>query len=318
MNKIEFSLLRNVKRIREIELMIAKEYSKQEIRCPVHLSLGQEAPSAALSELIKKKDFSISTHRGHAHYLAKGGDLNSLIGELYGKSNGCSFGKGGSMHLIDKSVNFMGTSAIVGNSIPTGTGLALAAKLNNENQISVIHIGDGAIEEGAFYESLNFAVVKGLPALYFCENNFYSVYSSLEVRQPFKRSNLNLANSIGAYSIGGDGNCALSAYKKIKKAISYCRNNNKPVFLELNTYRWLEHCGPNYDNHLNYRPREEVEYWMNKDPLKKLEGKLNKTEKIQYLEYCSLLDEEIKNAFEIAKSASPPNSEFINKQIYAN
>ena len=136
MKKQKLSLLFAAKRLRDIELRIAHEYSKQEIRCPVHLSVGQEAPSAALSLLINKNDFSVSTHRGHAHYLAKGGCLKSFISEIYGKSSGCSSGKGGSMHLIDLSVNFMGTSAIVGNSIPTGTGLALAAKLNKKNQIT--------------------------------------------------------------------------------------------------------------------------------------------------------------------------------------
>ena len=127
---LNLKLLLSMKRIREVELKIAEKYSDQLMRCPVHLSVGQEAPSAALSLLIKKSDFSVSTHRGHAHYLAKGGDLKAMICELYGKAHGCSQGKGGSMHLIDTSVRFMGTSAIVGNSIPTGTGLAMAAKLN--------------------------------------------------------------------------------------------------------------------------------------------------------------------------------------------
>ena len=127
-NKKE-SLLNSMKRIREIEMRISKDYSNQKMRCPVHLSIGQEAPSAALSLLIKKNDFSISTHRGHAHYLSKGGDLNRMIAELYGKKTGCSGGKGGSMHLIDKKKGFMGTSAIVGNSIPLGGGLSLSIKL---------------------------------------------------------------------------------------------------------------------------------------------------------------------------------------------
>ena len=182
--KLELKLLNAMRRIREVELRIAKEYPKQQIRCPVHLSVGQAAPSAALSLVVKKKDYLVSTHRGHAHYLAKGGDLNAMICELYGKGTGCSKGKGGSMHLIDTSVNFKGTSAIVGNSIPTGTGLALASKLNESGQVSIINFGDGAIEEGAFYESLNFACTKQLPAVYICENNFYSVYSPLNVRQP--------------------------------------------------------------------------------------------------------------------------------------
>lgn len=306
-----------MKRIREIEMRIASEYPNQKMRCPVHLSIGQEAPSAALSLLIEKNDFSVSTHRGHAHYLAKGGNLNALISEIYGKEDGCSKGKGGSMHLIDLDVNFMGTSAIVGNSIPTGTGLALAAKLNNENQISVIHIGDGAIEEGAFYESLNFAVVKEIPALYFCENNLYSVYSPLEVRQPKFRSIAKMSKAIGAHTIEGDGNFAMSTYENVKNAIDYCRSEKKPVLLELKTYRWLEHCGPNFDDHLNYRSKEEISFWQNKDPIKDLEETLNSEEKRKYKQFCTALKNEIDRAFHFAESSKPPSQDTVHSQIYS-
>tara|TARA_Y100000739_G_scaffold167444_1_gene145364 strand:+ start:83 stop:1042 length:960 start_codon:yes stop_codon:yes gene_type:complete len=307
--KNKLLLLFAAKRLREIEMRISQEYKHQEIRCPVHLSVGQEAPSAALSLLVDKNDFSVSTHRGHAHYLAKGGNLRSFIAEIYGKLNGCSRGKGGSMHLIDLNVNFMGTSAIVGNSIPTGTGLALAAKINKSDQISIIHIGDGAIEEGVFYESLNFAVVKEIPALFFCENNFYSVYSSLDVRQPEGRSLTKLANAIGSYAIESDGNCAFECYKNIKKAINYCRTQKKPVFLELRTYRWLEHCGPNFDDHLNYRKKEEIDFWKEKDPIKLLEKTLSNEEADEYLNFCKNLEDEINNAFDYAKSDLPPHQD---------
>ena len=157
------------------------------MRCPTHLSVGQELVSAVFSLIAKKKDYAVSTHRGHAHYLAKGGSLKKMIAEIYGKETGTSRGKGGSMHLIDLNVNFMGTSAIVGNSIPVGVGLGLAIKLKNEKKISFVFLGDGAIEEGVFYESLNFAIVKQIPVIFICENNLYSVYSSLKVRQPLKR-----------------------------------------------------------------------------------------------------------------------------------
>lgn len=147
-------------RTRSIEEEIAKRYHEGRMRCPTHLSVGQEAVPAAFSQLVQKKDFAVSSHRGHAHYLAKGGNLKSMIAEIYGKKTGCSKGKGGSMHLIDLSVNFMGTSAIVGNSIPIGVGLGLSAKIKKTKQISFIFFGDGAIEEGVFYESINFATVK--------------------------------------------------------------------------------------------------------------------------------------------------------------
>ena len=159
-NKIK--LYSEMLRIRCVEEKIAEKYHEGKMRCPTHLSIGQEAVPVALSSIINKNDFAVSTHRGHAHYLAKGGSLNKMIAEIYGKSSGCSKGKGGSMHLIDQNVAFMGTSAIVGNSIPLGVGLSLSAKLKSTEQISCIYLGDGAIEEGVFYESINFAILKKL------------------------------------------------------------------------------------------------------------------------------------------------------------
>ena len=225
-----------LKKIRLVEERIAEEYPKQEIRCPTHLSIGQEGVPAALSTLIEKNDFAVSTHRGHAHYLSKGGDLNRMIAELYGKKTGCSGGKGGSMHLIDKSVGFMGTSAIVGNSIPLGVGLALSLKLQKKNNLACIFIGDGAIEEGSFYESLNFAVLKNLPVLFICENNLYSVYSPLKVRQPKDRKILSLANSIGAKTYFCDGNDALKSYKVLSEITNQMKNGvTSTWFLEFPT-----------------------------------------------------------------------------------
>ena len=136
----KLNLFKEVLRIRLVEERIAKKYSEQKMRWPTHLSIGQEAPPVTISAFLKKTDFVVSTHRGHAHFLAKGGDLNSMNSELYGKATGCSKGKGGSMHLIDKEAGFMGTSAIVGNSIPIGVGLALSSQLKNTNQILYFHI----------------------------------------------------------------------------------------------------------------------------------------------------------------------------------
>ena len=315
-NNLTLNLLKGMKRIREIELAIAAKYSEQLMRCPVHLSVGQEISSASLSLLVKKTDFSVSTHRGHAHYLAKGGDLKKMIAELYGKSTGCSKGKGGSMHLIDSSVRFMGTSAIVGNSIPTGTGLAMAAKINSKNNISIIHIGDGATEEGSFYESLNFAALHSLPALYLCENNFFSVYSPLNVRQPKDRNIHKLAEQIGIKSFFSKSNDPKEYYEVLKEAINYCRNYVKPVFIEFETYRWLEHCGPNNDDDLRYRNKNEIKYWRDNDPIDKTEKTLTKEEKKDYLLFCESIKKEINDAFEYAFESSPPKANSIFEDIY--
>ena len=280
------------------------------MRCPVHLSIGQEAVPAALSLLMNKTDFSVSTHRGHAHYLAKGGCLKSFISEIYGKANGCSSGKGGSMHLIDLNVNFMGTSAIVGNSIPTGTGLALAAKLNKKDQISIIHIGDGAIEEGVFYESLNFSVVKQIPALFFCENNLYSVYSGLEVRQPKNRKIYDMAKGLGTSSNHGDGNKVEEVYEMTKQAKTKIESGEGPQFLEFSTYRWREHCGPNFDNDIGYRDEDEFLQWKERDPLKEL---LLNDEKLLHIKRN--LEKEISEAHKFAEESTFPTREEYLKLI---
>ena len=154
--------------IRSVELEISRRYSEQKMRCPVHLSVGQEAAAAAINILLKKNDFAVSYHRAHAHYLAKGCSLNKMIAEIYGKESGCSGGLGGSMHLIDKSKNFIGSTAIVSSSIPIGAGYAYTLVKNKKNSRVCIYIGDASCEEGVFYETLNFVILKRLPVIFFC------------------------------------------------------------------------------------------------------------------------------------------------------
>ena len=168
--------------IRVAEEQISEKYSEQKMRCPTHLCIGQEAVSAAVGYALNSKDYAVSTHRSHGHYLGKGGDVNKMIAEIYGKVTGCSKGNGGSMHLVDKSAGFMGSTAIVGHSIPVGVGLGLAFQINNVKNVSCIFLGDGSTEEGVFSESINLAAQKNLPILFICENNLYSVYSPLNVR----------------------------------------------------------------------------------------------------------------------------------------
>jgi pyruvate dehydrogenase E1 component alpha subunit len=276
----KLKLYESMLKIRMVEEEIAREYPKGEMRCPTHLSIGQEAVPAALGLCVSIKDMAMSTHRGHAHYIGKGGNLKSMIAEIYGKSTGCSKGKGGSMHLIDNSVGFMGTSAIVGNSIPVGVGLALASKIRKTEQISCIYFGDGATEEGSYYESVNFAVVKKLPVLFLCENNLYSVYSPLIVRQPEGRKISTVAKAMGLGVDEVDGNNAIESFKSIESAVERIRNNQGPQFIEFSTYRWLEHCGVNYDNDIGYRTEQEYLNWREKEPIENLKNILlseNKT-----------------------------------------
>jgi len=254
-------------RIRLVEESIADRYSEQKMRCPTHLSIGQEAISVGVCSNLDDDDQVLSTHRAHAHYLAKGGNLNAMIAEIYGKVTGCSRGMGGSMHLIDKSVGFMGSTAIVGNTIPVAVGLALAIKIKNLKSISCVFFGDGATEEGVFYESVNFAILHKLPVLFICENNLYSVYSDLSVRQPVGRKIHEMVSSFGMKSVHGNGNKVLEVSEKVKIAKDNIHKGEGPQFLEFDTYRWREHCGPNYDNDIGYREESEFLEWQKKDPL---------------------------------------------------
>ena len=317
MTKIIENLYITAYRIREVELEISKKYSEKKMRCPTHLSVGQEGVSSAFSQIAKKKDFAVSTHRAHAHYLAKGGSLKKMIAEIYGKKTGCSNGKGGSMHLIDLKCNFMGSSAIVGNSIPIGVGLALSAKMRKTSQVSYVFLGDGAVEEGVFYESLNFSIVKKLPVIFICENNLYSVYSPLSVRQPKKRSISKMCSSIGVKSLKCDGNDAMKVFNILGKITNQVRNSKEPFFLELDTYRWLEHCGPNYDNDIGYRSKNEFLKWKKKDPLEILRSKLPKKslKKIEFFE--KKIKKEIKSAFNFAEKSPFPSKSSAYEGLYA-
>ena len=255
-------------RIRLVEESIANKYSEQKMRCPTHLSIGQEAIAVGVCANLTSQDQVLSTHRAHAHYLAKGGCLNSMMAEIYGKASGCSKGMGGSMHLIDTSVGFMGSTAIVGNTIPVAVGLALEKKLTRKKSIACVFFGDGATEEGAFYESVNFAIIHSLPILFICENNLYSVYSGLEVRQPVDRKIYKMVRAMGISAQHGNGNDVDEVARKVKHAKTMILKSGGPQFLEFDTYRWREHCGPNFDNNIGYREESEFLKWKKKDPLK--------------------------------------------------
>ena len=264
LSELQASMLR----IRLVEESIANKYSEQKMRCPTHLSIGQEAIAVGVCSNLTNEDQVLSTHRAHAHYLAKGGCLNSMLAEIYGKVTGCSKGMGGSMHLIDESVGFMGSTAIVGNTIPVAVGLALEKKLTRKKSIACVFFGDGATEEGAFYESVNFAIIHSLPILFICENNLYSVYSGLEVRQPMDRKIYKMVRAMGISAQHANGNDVEEVARKVKDAKTMILKSRGPQFLEFDTYRWREHCGPNFDNNIGYREESEFLKWKKKDPLK--------------------------------------------------
>ena len=302
LSELQASMLR----IRLVEESIANKYSEQKMRCPTHLSIGQEAIAVGVCSNLTNEDQVLSSQRAHAHYLAKGGCLNSMLAEIYGKVTGCSKGMGGSMHLIDKSVGFMGSTAIVGNTIPVAVGSALAMKIQEKKSISCVFFGDGATEEGVFYESINFAIIHNLPVLFICENNLYSVYSGLEVRQPKGRKIFEMVRAFGIESSHGDGNNVQQVSDYVELARDKILSGNGPQFLEFDTYRWREHCGPNYDNDIGYREEEEFLEWVKKDPLKSV---YDNKDQSSIKEFFSKFNEEIKKAHQFADNSEFPSYE---------
>jgi len=317
--ELKISLFRSMKYIRAVEEEIARRYPEGKMRCPTHLSVGQEAAPGVFSLLVRPSDYCVSTHRGHAHYLAKGGNLEAMIAEIYGKKTGCSKGKGGSMHLADRAVNFMGTSAIVGNSIPVGVGLGLSVQLHNTDQISCVFLGDGAVEEGVFYESVNFAVVRNLPVVFICENNLYSVYSDLSVRQPKGRVIAEMVSAMGISARSCEGADLDATYEAMNKAMTDARIGKGPQFVEVSTYRWREHCGCNFDNEIGYRDLAEYEKWFSIDPLDVLERSLVTDE--AYATKIKTIIREFENrigaAFHSAENAPYPQADKAYFGVYA-
>lgn len=305
-------------RIRKFEEKIVEVYPEQEMRCPTHISIGQEAAAVGVCTVLRRDDCVFSTHRCHAHYLAKGGDPRRMIAELYGKKTGCTGGKGGSMHLTDNSVSMMGTSAIVGASIPLAVGAALAFAMQGSDCVAVSFFGDAGVEQGVFHESLNFAALKQLPVLFVCENNFYSTQTPIAKRQPMD----NIFKHGEIYGIPGeriDGNDVLAVYLAANKAVQRCRHGEGPTLLECRTYRWREHVGPYYDYDLGYRTKTEVEEWIARCPVegwgkRLLKAKITTTADLQLI--ASKIDEEVESAFVLAKADPVPDEADLFKNVY--
>lgn len=310
-------IYKNMLRIRLIEEAIAENYHEGEMRCPVHLSIGQEAIAVGVCEALNPKDKVYSTHRCHAHYLAKGGNLRRMMAELYGKKEGCTGGRGGSMHLMDDECGLMASIPIVSSSIPVAVGSALADSRQHTGKISVAFFGDASIEEGVFHESANFAQLHNLPVIFICENNLYSVYTHLRERQP-DRPLTNVAIAHGMRAIQGNGNNVEEVFHITKEAHGRALAGLGPTFILLNTYRWREHCGPNYDNDIGYRSNDEFKRWEAFDPIRALRDKIHMTlSKDQEKQLLSEINIEISDAIDFARSGSLPHPSEAKLHVYA-
>jgi TPP-dependent pyruvate/acetoin dehydrogenase alpha subunit len=314
------SLYRQMQLIRVVELRIAELYPEQEMRCPVHLSVGQEAAEAGACAALEGRDYVMSGHRSHGHYLGKGGDLKRMMAEIYGKVTGCASGVGGSMHLIDLDAGFLGAAPIVGSTIPIAVGSAFASKLRGDDSVTMLFLGDGATECGVFHESLNFAKLHELAVVFVCENNFFSVYSPMDVRQPKDRPIRALAEAHGIESHLGDGNDVVEVYQLTKRAVDRARAGKGPSFIELTTYRWLEHCGPNYDNDIGYRSEEEYLAWRAKEPVARYETQLiarGVATRDQLDAITASIGADMEEAVAYAKTSPFPPAEAMALNVYA-
>ena len=303
---------RSLYRIRRVEEEIARIYPTDKIKSPVHLSIGQEAVSVGVCETLRADDIVFGTYRGHAMYLAKGGDLKKMIAELYGKIDGCAKGKGGSMHLIDADKGVMGTSAIVGTSIPNSIGYALGLKYKGSDALVASFFGDGAVDEGAFHESLNFAVIKKLPVLFVCENNHYAIHSH-HLNRRHADNICERASSYGMPAERIEDSDIFKIYDTAGKYAEHIRNGNGPAFIECVTCRWREHVGPNEDYHLGYRSRADVACWVENDQMKKLRVMFNSggPDAVE-----SEIEEEIRGAFHFADMSPLPDRDDLYTDLF--
>ena len=297
-------IYRSLRLIRRAEEEVARIYPTDKIKSPVHLSIGQEAVSVGVCDMLRADDVVAPTYRGHAAYLAKGGPLRGLFAELYGKSTGVAGGKGGSMHLIDMSHNVLGASAVVGTTIPVAVGYALALKRSKTDRVSVTFFGDGATEEGVFGESLNFASLQKLPVLFVCENNYYAIHTPLTRRWATNR----LCERVATYGMPVhqvDDSDVFKLRELAAAAIARMRRGEGPSFIECRTYRWREHVGPNEDYDQGYREREDFNPWLKDDQMERVARMISDDRRT---EIDAEIELEIADAVEFAESSSLPRN----------
>jgi pyruvate dehydrogenase E1 component alpha subunit len=303
---------RSVLLIRRVEKEIVRIYPSDKIKSPVHLSIGQEAVAVAVCQQLTHDDVLFATYRSHATYLAKGGDLQAMWAELYGRAGGCARGKAGSMHLVDTAVNVMGTSAIVASGISNAVGYALGMQMQGRPGVVVCFFGEGATDEGAFHESINFAALRRLPVLFVCENNGYAIYSPVADRMAG-----DLLLRIESYDVPAaavsDGDI-FSMREAAGRALAVVRAGEGPFFLEITTMRWLDHVGPLGDLHHAYRSAEALVAAQEADQLMRLAGLLDPAvrEAID-----AEVERDIAAAIAFAEASPLPASEEVYDDVYA-
>jgi pyruvate dehydrogenase E1 component alpha subunit len=310
-------LLHQMLLIRRFEEKSAESYSLGKIGGFCHLYIGQEAVGVGAISAVRRDDYVITSYREHGQALAKGISADAVMAELFGKSGGCSRGKGGSMHLFDKSVNFLGGHAIVGGQIPLATGVAFASKYKETDQVTLCFFGEAAVNQGAFHESLNLAQLWKLPCIYICENNRYGMGTSLARAM----SSQNVAQKAREYDLASefvDGMDVMAMRRATQRAVERARKESLPTLLEARTYRYMGHS---MSDPGNYRTRAEIEKYQERDPIKLFTAIL-KEDKVLTDRDLSDMEAEIKaqieQALRFAEESPEPDPKELYTNVYAN
>lgn len=318
-NELELLLqmYRQMVRIRKFEEKICEDYAKALIPGLAHLYIGEEAVAVGVCNALEKDDYITSTHRGHGHCVAKGGDISQMMAEIYGRTTGYCNGKGGSMHIADLNLGILGANGIVGAGIPIAVGAALSAKMRDSGQVAVSFFGDGATNQGTFHEGLNLASIWNLPVIFVCENNLYGL-GTIQTRH---QNITDISDRAGSYGIEGktvDGNDILEVYTAATEAVEKARNGNGPILLECKTYRWRGHHEGDPNQGAKYRTKEEIEEWKEKCPIKRLEQKLYSAgKKEKDLEIIQKeVQDEIDKAVDFSLSCTMPCLEEVLEDVY--
>lgn len=303
--------------IRRFEEKSAEAYSMGKIGGFCHLYIGQEAVAVGALSAIRRDDYVLTSYREHAHAIAKGMSPDAVMAELFGKATGCSRGKGGSMHMFDRDVNFLGGHAIVGGQIPLATGVAFASKYRGTDQVALVFFGEAAVNQGAFHESLNMAQLWKLPCIYICENNQYGMGTSLERAMSLQ----DISQKACAYELAGefvDGMDVLAVRAATQRAVERARKSYLPTLLEVRTYRFMGHS---MSDPGNYRTRAEIERHQERDPLKLFSATLKETGTVSDEEFQEMekrVHEEVEHALRFAEESPEPAVEELYTDVYAN
>lgn len=312
----KLNLYRLMWRIRHFEEMIKVLYKKNMIRGSTHVYIGEEVIAVGSCAVLRKDDYITSTHRGHGHCIAKGGDIFKMMAELLGKATGYCKGKGGSMHIADVELGILGANGIVGGGIPLATGAGLSISYLNEDRVCVCFFGDAASHQGSFHESVNMAAVWRLPVIYLCENNFYGVSTHISEATAVDR----LSKRAEGYGIPGvtiDGNDVEAVYNAVSEACRRARKGEGPTLIEAITYRWEGHF---VGDPCLYREKEEVDKWKEQDPIKRYGEKLLSAGICDARLLKKIEEEEaeaIKTAVDFAVNSPEPDHSELKKDLFA-